>query len=226
MSNQELVKFASLFNDELTLDNLDRVQLVSMCQLLNIPPFGTDGFLKQRLRSHLENIRQVGAWEQGWYVGGWVKGKGGKEGDRRQPSRWVCCLMGTRNMTRWFHPTDRCGCVVVPVTHITPDKPFVAVNPQTPPQPPTPNPPTHHTTHLPHPSPHTPHTQHIQEDRLIQAMGLDNLTPDELRSAIKARGMRAMFGPGAEVAMRQQMQVGGSRVQGLGCGWLRKHQAG
>lgn len=60
MSNQELVKFASLFNDELTLDNLDRVQLVSMCQLLNIPPFGTDGFLKQRLRSHLENIRQVG----------------------------------------------------------------------------------------------------------------------------------------------------------------------
>ena len=60
MSNQELVRFASLFNDELTLDNLDRVQLVSMCQLLNIPPFGTDYFLRQRLRSHLEKLRQVG----------------------------------------------------------------------------------------------------------------------------------------------------------------------
>jgi LETM1 and EF-hand domain-containing protein 1 len=60
VSNAELVKFASLFNDELTLDNLDRVQLVSMCQLLNIPPFGTDGFLKNRLRSNLDAIKQVG----------------------------------------------------------------------------------------------------------------------------------------------------------------------
>lgn len=59
VSNAELVKFASLFNDELTLDNLDRVQLVSMCQLLGIPPFGTDSFLKNRLRSHLETIKQV-----------------------------------------------------------------------------------------------------------------------------------------------------------------------
>lgn len=59
VSNAELVKFASLFNDELTLDNLDRVQLVSMCQLLNIPPFGTDSFLKNRLRSNLDKIKQV-----------------------------------------------------------------------------------------------------------------------------------------------------------------------
>jgi hypothetical protein len=59
VSNAELVKFASLFNDELTLDNLDRVQLVSMCQLLSIPPFGTDSFLKNRLRSNLDKIKQV-----------------------------------------------------------------------------------------------------------------------------------------------------------------------
>jgi LETM1 and EF-hand domain-containing protein 1 len=63
VSNNELVKFASLFNDELTLDNLDRVQLVSMCQLLSIPPFGTDSFLKNRLRNNLEAIKQVGG---GW----------------------------------------------------------------------------------------------------------------------------------------------------------------
>jgi hypothetical protein len=59
VSNDELVRFASLFNDELTLDNLDRVQLVSMCQLLSIPPFGTDGFLRNRLRSQLDGIKQV-----------------------------------------------------------------------------------------------------------------------------------------------------------------------
>lgn len=59
MSNTELIKFASLFNDELTLDNLDRVQLVSMCQLLGLPPFGTDTFLRNRMRSHLDAIKQV-----------------------------------------------------------------------------------------------------------------------------------------------------------------------
>lgn len=59
MDNADLVKFASLFNDELTLDNLDRVQLVSMTQLLSIPPFGTDAFLKARLRSHLQKVKQV-----------------------------------------------------------------------------------------------------------------------------------------------------------------------
>lgn len=70
VSNDELVKFASLFNDELTLDNLDRVQLVSMCQLLGIPPFGTDGFLRNRLRSHLDGIKQVRGRAQGGEGGG------------------------------------------------------------------------------------------------------------------------------------------------------------
>jgi hypothetical protein len=65
VSNDELVRFASLFNDELTLDNLDRVQLVSMCQLLSIPPFGTDGFLRNRLRSQLDGIKQVRQWTAG-----------------------------------------------------------------------------------------------------------------------------------------------------------------
>lgn len=38
---------------------LRRVQLVSMCQLLSIPPFGTDAFLRNRLRSHLDKIKMV-----------------------------------------------------------------------------------------------------------------------------------------------------------------------
>jgi hypothetical protein len=36
---------------------------------------------------------------------------------------------------------------------------------------------------------------------------LDSLTDDELRSASKARGMKAAFGEGARDYMRRQMQV-------------------
>ncbi|KAI8468150.1 MAG: LETM1-domain-containing protein [Monoraphidium minutum] len=107
----ELVKFARLFNDELTLDRLDRVQLVSMCQLLSIPPFGTDGFLRNRLRSHLEKIKQ--------------------------------------------------------------------------------------------------------DDQAILAEGLDYLNCDELRSACRARGMRAVFGDGSQQYMATQMK-----------GWLDLSQRG
>jgi LETM1 and EF-hand domain-containing protein 1 len=54
----ELLKFAQLFNDELTLDNLERVQLVSLCRFVGISPFGTDAFLRARLRSHLQDIKE------------------------------------------------------------------------------------------------------------------------------------------------------------------------
>ncbi|GAB4818097.1 hypothetical protein N2152v2_005143 [Parachlorella kessleri] len=57
VSTQELLKFAKLFNDELTLDNLERVQLVSLCRFVGIQPFGTDAFLRSRLRAHLREIK-------------------------------------------------------------------------------------------------------------------------------------------------------------------------
>lgn len=57
VDTSELLKFAKLFNDELTLDNLERVQLVSLCRFVGISPFGTDAFLKTRLRSHLIEIK-------------------------------------------------------------------------------------------------------------------------------------------------------------------------
>lgn len=57
VETSELLKFAKLFNDELTLDNLERVQLVSLCRFVGISPFGTDAFLKTRLRSHLIEIK-------------------------------------------------------------------------------------------------------------------------------------------------------------------------
>lgn len=35
VSNTDILQFATLFNDELTLDNLDRVHLVTLCQARN-----------------------------------------------------------------------------------------------------------------------------------------------------------------------------------------------
>ncbi len=54
----ELLKFAKLFNDELTLDNLERIQLSSLCRFVGIQPFGTDAFLRARLRLHLKEIKE------------------------------------------------------------------------------------------------------------------------------------------------------------------------
>mmetsp|Transcript_18273 Transcript_18273/g.39333 ORF Transcript_18273/g.39333 Transcript_18273/m.39333 type:complete len:828 (+) Transcript_18273:252-2735(+) len=57
VENSDILRFAQLFNDELTLDNLERVQLVSMCQFVGISPFGTDAFLVSRLRAHLQKVK-------------------------------------------------------------------------------------------------------------------------------------------------------------------------
>ncbi len=57
ISNYELMKFTPLFNDELTLDNLERVHLVNLCRFVGISPFGTDAFLVSRLRHHLGDLR-------------------------------------------------------------------------------------------------------------------------------------------------------------------------
>jgi LETM1 and EF-hand domain-containing protein 1 len=48
---------AKLFQDDITLDNLSRPQLVSMCRYMNINAFGTDNFLKHQIRARLEKIR-------------------------------------------------------------------------------------------------------------------------------------------------------------------------
>lgn len=92
----ELLRFSKLFNDELTLDNLERyvrtlalrccrftksrairlaltarrVQLVSLCRFVGIQPFGTDAFLRSRLRRHLLEIKASAfcppAWRPSW----------------------------------------------------------------------------------------------------------------------------------------------------------------
>ncbi|KIJ44405.1 hypothetical protein M422DRAFT_779476 [Sphaerobolus stellatus SS14] len=56
-STEDIIKVAKLFDDELTLDNLSRPQLVSMCRYMGINAFGTDNFLRGTVRNRLEKIK-------------------------------------------------------------------------------------------------------------------------------------------------------------------------
>ncbi|KAF5959281.1 hypothetical protein HYC85_000490 [Camellia sinensis] len=57
VSNEEILGFAKLFNDELTLDNISRPRLVNMCKYMGINPFGTDAYLRYMLRKRLQQIK-------------------------------------------------------------------------------------------------------------------------------------------------------------------------
>ncbi|KAL9432055.1 hypothetical protein AB3S75_027130 [Citrus x aurantiifolia] len=57
VSNEEILAFAKLFNDELTLDNISRPRLVNMCKYMGISPFGTDSYLRYMLRKRLQWIK-------------------------------------------------------------------------------------------------------------------------------------------------------------------------
>ncbi|GAV83933.1 LETM1 domain-containing protein [Cephalotus follicularis] len=57
VSNEEILGFAQLFNDELTLDNISRPRLVNMCKYMGISPYGTDAYLRYMLRKRLREIK-------------------------------------------------------------------------------------------------------------------------------------------------------------------------
>ncbi|KAJ1024747.1 hypothetical protein NDA16_002787 [Ustilago loliicola] len=57
-SNEDIIKVAQLFEDDLTLDNLTRPQLVSVCRYMQIHAFGTDNYLRYQIRHKLNRIRQ------------------------------------------------------------------------------------------------------------------------------------------------------------------------
>ncbi|GJM88753.1 hypothetical protein PR202_ga05310 [Eleusine coracana subsp. coracana] len=59
VSNEEILSFAKLFNDELTLDNMSRPRLVSMCKYMGVQPFGTDNYLRFMLRKKLQETFTV-----------------------------------------------------------------------------------------------------------------------------------------------------------------------
>jgi LETM1 and EF-hand domain-containing protein 1 len=47
-----------IFKDDLTLDNLSRPQLVSICRYMNITSFGTDNFLRYQVRVRMRQIKR------------------------------------------------------------------------------------------------------------------------------------------------------------------------
>uniref|UniRef100_H0XL53 Mitochondrial proton/calcium exchanger protein n=1 Tax=Otolemur garnettii TaxID=30611 RepID=H0XL53_OTOGA len=56
-STEEIMRFSKLFEDELTLDNLKRQQLVALCELLDIQAIGTNTFLRFQLTMRLRSIK-------------------------------------------------------------------------------------------------------------------------------------------------------------------------
>jgi hypothetical protein len=57
-STDDIVRVAKLFENDLTLDNLSRPQLVGMCRYMNINAFGTDNFLRYTLRNRLSQLKE------------------------------------------------------------------------------------------------------------------------------------------------------------------------
>ncbi|KAG6911484.1 hypothetical protein DXG01_014558 [Tephrocybe rancida] len=57
-SAQDVINVAKLFDDDLTLDNLSRPQLVSMSRYMGLNAFGTDNFLRGTIRSRLLHLRR------------------------------------------------------------------------------------------------------------------------------------------------------------------------
>lgn len=49
---------AKLFEDDVTLDNLSRPQLVSICRYMGVQAFGTDQYLKYQIRNRIEHIKK------------------------------------------------------------------------------------------------------------------------------------------------------------------------
>lgn len=57
VTNDDIMKFSKLFNDEFTLYQVNRAQLVNMCKFVGIAPYGTDTFLRFQLRNKLRDIK-------------------------------------------------------------------------------------------------------------------------------------------------------------------------
>ena len=52
-----IVQYANFFQDDLTLDNMPRMQLLNMCKYMSIPPYGSDSFLRFQLRHKIRILK-------------------------------------------------------------------------------------------------------------------------------------------------------------------------
>ncbi|XP_066145415.1 mitochondrial proton/calcium exchanger protein isoform X1 [Euwallacea fornicatus] len=56
VSNEDIMKFSKLFEDEITLDSLTRSQLMALCRVLDVHTLGTNNFLRFQLRMKLRQL--------------------------------------------------------------------------------------------------------------------------------------------------------------------------
>lgn len=57
-THQDVIKVCKVFRDDMTLDNLSRPQLVSMCRYMNLNTFGTDMMLRYQIRHRMKQIKR------------------------------------------------------------------------------------------------------------------------------------------------------------------------
>ena len=57
-TTDDVIKVCKVFRDDLTLDNLSRPQLVSMCRYMNLNTFGTDMMLRYQVRHRMRQIKR------------------------------------------------------------------------------------------------------------------------------------------------------------------------
>lgn len=57
-TTQDVIKVCKAFRDDVTLDNLSRPQLVSMCRYMNLNTFGTDQMLRYQIRHRMRQIKR------------------------------------------------------------------------------------------------------------------------------------------------------------------------
>ncbi|RZF40766.1 hypothetical protein LSTR_LSTR011283 [Laodelphax striatellus] len=55
-TSEEILRYSKLFQDEITLDSLPRPQLMALCRVLEIQPFGTTNFLRFQLQMRLRSL--------------------------------------------------------------------------------------------------------------------------------------------------------------------------
>lgn len=58
VSHQEVLKYCKMFEDSLTLDGLDRPQLMAMCKLLDLKTWEPTGMLRNRLEGEIRRIKR------------------------------------------------------------------------------------------------------------------------------------------------------------------------
>ncbi|KAK9891833.1 hypothetical protein WA026_016632 [Henosepilachna vigintioctopunctata] len=56
VSNEEIMKYSKLFEDEITLDSLSRSQLIALCRVLEVQTLGTNNLLRFQLRMKLRSL--------------------------------------------------------------------------------------------------------------------------------------------------------------------------